>query len=129
MAADAYSSSPAPECFARNVYHDRTHDIDAAQLDAVGSRIPHQLRGRIEPHGETVEKGSGESRRMVVFEPRRDIDQQRETRGMRFREAVFAKALDLLEDALGKVGVVAVGQHAPVPAKLWCIHLEQRVER
>ena len=32
MAADAYSSSPAPECFARNVYHDRTHDIDAAKL-------------------------------------------------------------------------------------------------
>ncbi len=29
---DALASSPAQECFARNVYHDRDHDIDAAKL-------------------------------------------------------------------------------------------------
>jgi chemotaxis protein CheD len=31
-ADDAFASSPAPECFARNVYHDRSHQIDAAKL-------------------------------------------------------------------------------------------------
>ena len=31
-APDALASSPAQECFARNVYHDRDHDIDAAKL-------------------------------------------------------------------------------------------------
>lgn len=29
---DELASSPAPECFARNLYHDRVHDIDAAKL-------------------------------------------------------------------------------------------------
>lgn len=29
---DELASSPAQECFARNLYHDRTHDIDAAKL-------------------------------------------------------------------------------------------------
>jgi chemotaxis protein CheD len=31
-APDELASSPAPECFARNVYHDRTHATDAAKL-------------------------------------------------------------------------------------------------
>ena len=29
---DELASSPAPECFARNIYHDRTHATDAAKL-------------------------------------------------------------------------------------------------
>lgn len=29
---DELASSPAQECFARNLYHDRTHNIDAAKL-------------------------------------------------------------------------------------------------
>jgi chemotaxis protein CheD len=29
---DELASSPAQECFARNLYYDRTHDIDAAKL-------------------------------------------------------------------------------------------------
>jgi chemotaxis protein CheD len=31
-APDELASSPAQECFARNLYHDRAHDIDAAKL-------------------------------------------------------------------------------------------------
>lgn len=29
---DELASSPAPECFAHNLYHDKTHDIDAVKL-------------------------------------------------------------------------------------------------
>jgi hypothetical protein len=41
----------------------------------------------------------------VALEPAADVDQQREAGGVALGEAVFAEALDLLEDALGELGV------------------------
>ena len=48
----------------------------------------------------------------MLFDPARDIGQQREAGGMRLREAVGGEALDLAEDGLGKVVGVAIGAHA-----------------
>jgi len=75
-------------------------------------RILHQLRGGIETHRLAVQQGAGESSRLVAFEPRGDIDQQRETGGMRFGEAVFAEALDLLEDLQREFLTVFPFKHA-----------------
>ena len=48
----------------------------------------------------------------MAFEPTGDVNQQRKTCGMRFRETVFAKAFDLFEDRFGKLRVIAFFQHA-----------------
>jgi hypothetical protein len=50
-----------------------------------------------------VEHGGQEAFGLVAFEPAAFVGQQRKAVGMAFRKAVFAKALDLLEDAFGKV--------------------------
>src|SRR5690606_27630251 len=47
----------------------------------------------------------------VALEPRRDVDEEREARRMRFREAVFAEALDLLEQPLRELRRVAALEH------------------
>jgi hypothetical protein len=47
-----------------------------------------------------------------MLDPGRDIDQQREARGVAFGKAVFAEALDLLEAALGEIALVAARDHA-----------------
>ena len=48
----------------------------------------------------------------MAFDPGRDVDQEREARRVRFRKAVFAEALDLLEATLGEILRIAVGDHA-----------------
>ena len=87
-------------------------DIGGAHLDAVGRRVLHQLRGAVEAHGQAVEYPTVEGRRLVALEPGGDVDQEREARGVGFREAVFAESLDLLEDALRELPVVAAFEHA-----------------
>jgi len=42
----------------------------------------------------------------MMLEPRRHVDEQREARRMRLREAVFAESLDLVEEPLGELAVV-----------------------
>src|SRR3978361_623602 len=49
---------------------------------------------------------------MPALDPAAPIHQQREAVRMAFRKAVFAEALDLLEDALGKRLLVAARRHA-----------------
>ena len=75
----------------------RSH-LDRAHLDAVRARIAHQLRRRVEPHRLAVDQRGAECRRLVALEPGGDVDQQREARGVGLGKAVFAEALDLLED-------------------------------
>ena len=49
---------------------------------------------------------------MMPLQPSGDVHQQGEAGGVGFGKAVFAKALDLLEDPLGELAAVAAGQHA-----------------
>ena len=90
----------------------RMIDIDRAHLDAVLAHVAHDLRRRVESHRLRVEQGRGEHVRITALEPGRGIDEQREARGMAFREAVFAEALDLAEAALGEVARIVPCDHA-----------------
>ena len=87
-------------------------DIDRAHLDAVLAHVAHDLRRRVEAHGLRVEQRGREHVRIAALEPGRGIDQQREARGMAFREAVFAEALDLAEAALGELARIVARDHA-----------------
>src|SRR6185312_5492422 len=78
-------------------------DVDGAHLDAVLARVAHELRRRIESHRLAVEKRSGEDLGMEPLDPRRGIDQQRETGGVAFRKSVFAETFDLPKAALGEI--------------------------
>ena len=80
--------------------------------DMVFTCITHQLRRGVKAHGLAVEQRGQKRIRVVAFEPGADVDQQRKTGGMAFRKAVFTKALDLLEQAFGKIKLVALGHHA-----------------
>ena len=83
-------------------------DIDRPHFDAVLAQVAHDLRRRVEAHRLRVEQRSREDVRIAALEPGRGIDQEREARGVAFREAVFAEALDLLEAALGEIARIAV---------------------
>ncbi|MNL19287.1 hypothetical protein D3C87_1404790 [compost metagenome] len=54
-------------------------NIDGPHLDpAYLLRLAHDLGGRIKAHRLAVQQGAGEGRRVVVLDPRGDIDQLRE---------------------------------------------------
>ena len=74
--------------------------------------VAHELGRGIEAHRLGVEQGGGEDLGIVVFHPGRDVDQDREARGMALGKAVLAEALDLLEAALGELALVVVADHA-----------------
>src|SRR5690606_9801567 len=87
-------------------------DIDGTHLDALRTRGAQQLRRRIEAHRLAVQQPTEERRGLVAFQPRGHVDEKREARRMRFREAVLAEALDLLEQPLRELGRVAALEHA-----------------
>ena len=74
--------------------------------------VAHDLRGGVEAHRLAVQQRGREYRGMVALHPGRGVGQVREAGGMALRKAVRAEALDLLEHALGEVGVVAAADHA-----------------
>ena len=86
--------------------------VHRAHVDAVLLRVAHDLRRRVEAHRLAVEQRGREHLRVVAFDPGRDIDQDRKARGVAFRKAVFAEALDLLEAARGEFALVAAIAHA-----------------
>src|SRR5579863_2600960 len=87
-------------------------DVGFAYFDAVQARVTHELRRLIKSHRLAVENGGAEHVRIVAFDERRSVDQQRETRRVAFRKAVFAEPFDLAETMLGKFTVVAALGHA-----------------
>ncbi len=87
-------------------------DVGLARLDPMLAGAPHDLRRRVEAHGLGIEQGAGERRRVMAFEPGRDIDEMGEARGVAFGKAVLAEALDLVEAALGEIGRIAARGHA-----------------
>ena len=89
-----------------------TVHVDRPHLDAVLARVAHQLRRRVEAHRLAVEQRREEGVGVVALDPAADVGEQREAGGVALREAVFAEALDLLEDALGELARVALLDHA-----------------
>ncbi|MDR9160943.1 hypothetical protein FEP45_06023 [Burkholderia multivorans] len=74
-------------------------------------RILHELRGRIEAHRLAVQQRGNEDRRFVAFEPAARVREFREARRVALGKAVFAEALDLLEDLLGELARVSALEH------------------
>ena len=87
-------------------------DVDAAHRDAVLARVAHDLRRGVEPHRLRIQQRAGEGRRVMAFQPGRDIHQMRETRRVALGKSVGAEALDLTEAALGEVARIAARHHA-----------------
>ena len=87
-------------------------DVGLARLDAVIACAAHDLRRRVEAHRLRVEQRRGKRRRVMAFDPGRDIDEMGEARGVALGEAIFAEALDLIEAALGELGRIAARRHA-----------------
>ena len=92
--------------------------VHRPHLHAVALQVLDDLRGLVEAHRQRVEQRAGEHRRFVALEPARHVDQQREAGGVRFREAVGAEALDLLEHLRGELAGVAALAHAVEDARL-----------
>src|SRR5581483_6645742 len=81
-------------------------------LDAMAARIAHELCRRVEAHRLRIDERRAKGGRLVALQPRRHIDEERERRRMRFGEAVFAEALDLLAHLAGEGFRVAARAHA-----------------
>ena len=77
------------------------------------ARIADDLRWCIKAHWLRVQKRAGKDRRIMTFQPGRHINQMGKTGGMTFREAIIAKALDLIETAGCKLVAIAARHHAP----------------
>ena len=87
-------------------------DVDLAHLDPMFARVAHELRGRVKAQRLRIEHRGEKHVGVAAFHPARGVDQQREARRMALGKAVFAKALDLPEAALGEFAVIALGDHA-----------------
>src|SRR5690606_2183450 len=87
-------------------------NVARQHADAVLARRAHELRRRVKPHRLTVQQRAAERGGLVTFEPRRDVDEQREARCVRLGEAVLAEALYLAEDLPRELGRVAALAHA-----------------
>src|SRR6185503_15770436 len=61
---------------------------------------------------------AAECRGLVMLEPSRDVSEQREAGAVRLREAVVAKAQDLLKDAVRELVAVSLGAHAALELRL-----------
>src|SRR6266550_7807957 len=87
-------------------------DVDWTHFDAMLAQIAHDLRRRVEPHRLRIEQCRRKHIRIAAFEPGRSINEQREARGVTFRETVFAETLDLAEAALGEVTRIIPRHHS-----------------
>ena len=90
----------------------RKIDVHLAQLHAVLAGVADELGGGVEAHGLGVQHGGAEDVGVVALHPGGGVDEEREARRVAFRKAVFAKALDLAEAALGEAPLVAARDHA-----------------
>ena len=87
-------------------------DIHGQNAHAVAPRILGQLRRRVKTHRLGVEQRGQKGLGFVALEPRAGVGQQREARGMALGEPVLAKAFDLPEDGLRKLGRIPVRKQA-----------------
>ena len=87
-------------------------DVGLARLDTMVACTAHDLRRRVKAHGLRIEQSAGEYRRVMAFEPGRDIDEMSEASGVAFGKAIFAEAFDLVEAALREIGRITARRHA-----------------
>ena len=85
--------------------------------------VVHQLGGAVEAHGLAVEQGAQEGFGLVPLEPGGGVGEQGEAGGVRFGEAVFAKAFDLPAQGVGKRLRVAALGHAGAQLVLELLHV------
>ena len=90
----------------------RVVNVYRQHANAVALRILNKLRGAVKPHGQAVQQAGKKRGRVVAFEPGGEPGEQGEARRVRFREAITAEALDLLEQAAREFLVVAALDHA-----------------
>src|SRR5579862_2368668 len=88
------------------------HRVDGAHLHAMGARIAHQLRRRIESHRLTVDEGCAKCRRLVVLEPGGAVYEEGEARGVGFRKAVLPEPQYLIEYLMSEALGIAPLAHA-----------------
>ncbi len=82
--------------------------VHRADRQLMPAGILEDLVRTVEPHGPTVDQGTGERRRFVAFEPTAGVGQQGETGGVGFGKTVIAEAFDLFEDLRCESSGVAV---------------------
>src|SRR5664279_2293982 len=75
-------------------------------------RIADDLGWRIKTHRLRIEKGGAENIRVMAFEPRGGIGDQRERGRMAFGKAIAAEAFELPKGLLGILTLIAMGDHA-----------------
>ena len=102
--------------------------VDGQHLDAMLPRIADDLRRRIETHRLGIEQPARECRGIFPLQPARHVDEMREARGVAFGKAIFAETLDLVEAALGEVGIVASLDHPPDHLVLKHLDIPARTE-
>jgi len=71
--------------------------VETAHFDAMSLGVLHELARTVEAQRLRVQHGGEELCRVVVLDPARRINQQREAGCVAFRKAVLAEAMDLLE--------------------------------
>ncbi len=86
--------------------------VRLAHLDAMLTRVAHELGRLVEAHRLAVENRGAEDVRVVAFDPGRHIDEEREARRVAFGKTVLAEALDLPEAVFGEFAIVAPPRHA-----------------
>src|SRR6185437_16943168 len=74
--------------------------------------IAHNLGGRIKAHWLGIEQRGSEGSGMMIFDPRRDIDQLGKAGGMAFRKSIGTETLDLFETGFGECLLIAAPRHA-----------------
>ena len=90
----------------------RVVDVGGPDFHAMLTRVADKLGRRVKAHGLGIQHGSAEGVRVMAFQPAGDIDQEGKACCMAFGKAVVAEPLDLAEAVLGKIPLIAVGDHA-----------------
>ena len=80
--------------------------------DSMLPSVANKLSRSVKTHRLTIDQRSGKDSRIVAFYPRRHINQQRKTGGMRFRKPILSETADLLEDTFGEFAVVSSFDHS-----------------
>jgi hypothetical protein len=93
------------------------------------ARIADDLGGGIKSHRLGVQKRGRERCRIFPLEPAGDVHQMRETGRVAFGKAIFPEPLDLVEAALGEIGIVAALDHPPDHLVLQQFDRPARAER
>ena len=86
--------------------------VDGAHHNVMVASIANQLSRCVEAHRLAIDDRRRVGSRIVVFQVSRNVDNQCETGGVRFRKTIFAKATNLLKNLQGEFFGQPPFQHA-----------------